>query len=72
MILEISSDAEKSERMKLLLHKLNLVLVQAPNFWPSFPIFHNGHSLCMNNMAILRLLREEVFDFGTGLLKRSN
>ena len=28
MILEISSDAEKSERMKLLLQKLNLVLVQ--------------------------------------------
>jgi exportin-1 len=28
MILDISSDAEKSEQMKLLLQKLNLVLVQ--------------------------------------------
>lgn len=28
MILDISSDAEKSEKMKLLLQKLNLVLVQ--------------------------------------------
>ncbi|KAF7637274.1 Importin N-terminal domain-containing protein [Meloidogyne graminicola] len=77
MILEISSDAEKSERMKLLLHKLNLVLVQIvkqewPRLWPSFisdivGSSRNGQSLCMNNMAILRLLSEEVFDFGTGL-----
>jgi hypothetical protein len=28
LILEISSDSEKSERMKLLLQKLNIVLVQ--------------------------------------------
>ena len=28
MILDISSEQEKSEKMKLLLHKLNLVLVQ--------------------------------------------
>ena len=93
MILEISSDQEKSERMKLLLQKLNLVLVQVcefrifpvliclfvqivkqewPRLWPSFisdivGSSRNGQSLCMNNMAILRLLSEEVFDFGTGL-----
>ncbi|CAK5072993.1 unnamed protein product [Meloidogyne enterolobii] len=77
MILEISSDAEKSERMKLLLQKLNLVLVQIvkqewPRLWPSFisdivGSSRNGQSLCMNNMTILRLLSEEVFDFGTGL-----
>jgi exportin-1 len=94
MILDISSDPEKSERMKLLLQKLNLVLVQAmlayynpiilpvqlfqivkqewPRLWPSFisdivGSSRNGQSLCMNNMAILRLLSEEVFDFGTGL-----
>jgi hypothetical protein len=35
MILEISSDAEKSERMKLLLQKLNLVLVQVYIILPS-------------------------------------
>lgn len=91
MILEISADQEKSERMKLLLQKLNLVLVQVcefkpknykffaqivkqewPRLWPSFisdivGSSRNGQSLCMNNMAILRLLSEEVFDFGTGL-----
>ena len=77
MILDISSDPEKSERMKLLLQKLNLVLVQIvkqewPRLWPSFisdivGSSRNGQSLCMNNMAILRLLSEEVFDFGTGL-----
>lgn len=32
MILEISADQEKSERMKLLLQKLNLVLVQVCEF----------------------------------------
>lgn len=32
MILDISSDAEKSETMKLLLQKLNLVLVQVDIF----------------------------------------
>lgn len=32
MILDISSDAERSERMKLLLQKLNLVLVQVYTF----------------------------------------
>uniref|UniRef100_A0A915EA02 Exportin-1 n=1 Tax=Ditylenchus dipsaci TaxID=166011 RepID=A0A915EA02_9BILA len=77
MILDISSDAEKSESMKLLLQKLNLVLVQIvkqewPRLWPTFIAdivgsSRNGQSLCMNNMTILRLLSEEVFDFGTGL-----
>uniref|UniRef100_A0A914HK84 Importin N-terminal domain-containing protein n=1 Tax=Globodera rostochiensis TaxID=31243 RepID=A0A914HK84_GLORO len=77
MILDISSDPEKSEKMKLLLQKLNLVLVQIvkqewPRLWPTFITdivgsSRNGQSLCMNNMAILRLLSEEVFDFGTGL-----
>ncbi|KAL3082998.1 hypothetical protein niasHS_010800 [Heterodera schachtii] len=77
MILDISADPEKSERMKLLLQKLNLVLVQIvkhewPRLWPTFisdivGSSRNGQSLCMNNMAILRLLSEEVFDFGTGL-----
>lgn len=95
MILDISASAEKSEQLKLLLQKLNLVLVQVsffveiqsdnfiwfciqivkhewPRLWPSFITdivgsSRNGQSLCMNNMAILRLLSEEVFDFGTGL-----
>ncbi|KAH7694836.1 hypothetical protein AAVH_38112, partial [Aphelenchoides avenae] len=77
MILDISSDAQKSEELKLLLQKLNLVLVQIvkhewPRHWPSFisdlvGSSRNSQSLCMNNMAILRLLSEEVFDFGTGL-----
>lgn len=77
MICEISSDAGESDRMKLLLHKLNLVLVQIvkqewPRLWPTFISEIVGssktkESLCMNNMLILRLLSEEVFDFNTGL-----
>lgn len=43
-----------------------------PRLWPTFITdivnsSRNGQSLCANNMAILRLLSEEVFDFGTGL-----
>jgi exportin-1 len=78
MILDISADPQKSEDLKLLLQKLNLVLVQIvkhewPRHWPTFisdlvGSSRNSQSLCMNNMAILRLLSEEVFDFGTGLV----
>lgn len=77
MILDISADQDKSDKNKLLLQKLNLVLVQIvkhewPRLWPTFITdivgsSRNSQSLCMNNMAVLRLLSEEVFDFGTGL-----
>jgi len=49
-----------------------IVKQEWPRLWPSFisdivGSSRNGQSLCMNNMTILRLLSEEVFDFGTGL-----
>ncbi|KAK0406115.1 hypothetical protein QR680_018378 [Steinernema hermaphroditum] len=72
-ILEISSDSEKYEQMKLYIQKLNLVLVQIvkqewPNHWTTFMqdivgSSRSNESLCMNNLTILRLLSEEVFEF---------
>lgn len=58
---------------KTLLNKLNLVLVSLlkqewPHYWPSFineilTSCHAGLSVCENNMIVLRLLSEEVFDY---------
>jgi exportin-1 len=51
---------------------LKIVKHEWPRLWPTFITdivgsSRNSQSLCMNNMAVLRLLSEEVFDFGTGL-----
>jgi exportin-1 len=66
----------RSERT--LLNKLNLVLVSIlkqewPHNWPTFinEIISSCHSslpICENNMAILRLLSEEVFDYSADQL----
>ncbi|WVR09450.1 hypothetical protein IAU60_006517 [Kwoniella sp. DSM 27419] len=70
---ETSSDEGKMRREKGYLNKLNLVLVQIlkqawPKDWPQFipeicASSRTNLSLCENNMIILRLLSEEVFDF---------
>lgn len=61
----------KAERT--LLNKLNLVLISIlkqewPHNWPTFineiiTSCHSSLSICENNMVILRLLSEEVFDY---------
>ncbi|KAI6238235.1 Exportin-1 [Aphelenchoides fujianensis] len=76
-ILDISKSECTDEGIKLLLQKLNLVLVQMvkfewPRHWPTFIMdivgsSRNSQWICMNNMEILRLLSEEVFDFETNL-----
>lgn len=58
---------------KTLLNKLNLVLISVlkqewPHNWPTFineiiSSCHANLSICENNMIILRLLSEEVFDY---------
>ncbi|WWC63496.1 uncharacterized protein I303_106099 [Kwoniella dejecticola CBS 10117] len=70
---EVSSDETRMRREKGYLNKLNLVLVQIlkqawPKDWPQFipeicASSRTNLSLCENNMIILRLLSEEVFDF---------
>jgi len=76
LIIKTSSDAESSEREKVYLSKLNMILVlilerEWPKHWPSFisdivGASKTNESLCQNNMAILKLLSEEVFDFSSG------
>lgn len=72
-IIQLSNTEESLRQERTLLNKLNLVLVSIlkqewPHNWPSFisEIISSCHSslpICENNMAILRLLSEEVFDF---------
>ncbi|KAK8210264.1 Karyopherin transporter [Zalaria obscura] len=72
-IIQSSSTEESLRKERALLNKLNLVLVSIlkqewPHNWPTFinEIISSCHSslpICENNMAILRLLSEEVFDF---------
>ena len=72
-IIQLSSTEENLKKERTLLNKLNLVLVSIlkqewPHNWPTFinEIISSCRSslpICENNMAILRLLSEEVFDF---------
>lgn len=72
-IISISNSEEASRQNSDLLPRLNLVLVQIlkqdwPHNWPTFisDIVNSSktsESLCENNMKVLKLLSEEVFDF---------
>jgi len=72
-IIQNSGTEESLRKERTLLNKLNLVLVtilkqEWPHNWPTFinEIISSCRSslpICENNMAILRLLSEEVFDF---------
>ncbi len=72
-IIQSSSSEESLKSQKTLVNKLNLVLVSIlkqewPHNWPTFineiiSSCHTSLSICENNMAILRLLSEEVFDY---------
>ncbi|EON68851.1 exportin-1 [Coniosporium apollinis CBS 100218] len=72
-IIQSSSTEESLRSERTLINKLNLVLVSIlkqewPHNWPTFinEIISSCHSslpICENNMAILRLLSEEVFDY---------
>jgi exportin-1 len=72
-IIEIANSEENLRVERTLLNKLNLVLVSIlkqewPHNWPNFineiiSASHASMPICENNMAILRLLSEEVFDY---------
>jgi exportin-1 len=72
-IIKMSSEAAIMKQEKVFIGKLNLTLVEIlkqewPHNWPSFISDLVGSSksseiLCQNNMQILKLLSEEVFDF---------
>ncbi|KAK8107104.1 putative nuclear export factor CRM1 [Apiospora kogelbergensis] len=72
-IMECSSTEESLKAQRTLLNKLNLVLISIlkqewPHNWPTFineivGSCQSSLSICENNMIILRLLSEEVFDY---------
>jgi len=81
LIIKTSSDSDSGEKEKVYLMKLNIILVQIlkyewPRNWPSFISDMVGagktnESLCRNNMEILKLLSEEVFDFSSGQMTQA-
>ncbi|ELW63342.1 Exportin-1 [Tupaia chinensis] len=74
-ILEFSQNMN-TKKEKVYIGKLNMILVQIlkqewPKHWPTFisdivGASRTSESLCQNNMVILKLLSEEVFDFSSG------
>jgi len=81
LIIKTSSNPELMEREKTYLNKLNLILVailkrEWPKNWDSFipdiiGASKTNESLCQNNMVILKLLSEEVFDFSSGQMTQT-
>ncbi|XP_022332005.1 exportin-1-like [Crassostrea virginica] len=81
LIIKTSSDAALLEKEKVYVGKLNMILVQIlkyewPRNWPSFisdivGASKTNESLCQNNLAILKLLSEEVFDFSSGQMTQA-
>ncbi|GJQ08532.1 hypothetical protein GpartN1_g323.t1 [Galdieria partita] len=75
-VIELSSSDEYLSREKVYIGKLDLILVQIvkqewPANWRSFVsdivgASKSSISLCENNLYILQLLSEEVFDFSRG------
>lgn len=75
-VIKLSETDESLNRERVFLRKLNLILVQIvkqewPAKWESFMTeivgaSRSSVSLCENNMKILRLLSEEVFEFSNG------
>ncbi|GJN94744.1 hypothetical protein Rhopal_007836-T1 [Rhodotorula paludigena] len=73
VIVKTSSDEQTLKREKSFVNKLNLILVQIlkqewPHNWPTFipEIVTSSQanlSICENNMVILKLLSEEIFEF---------
>ncbi|ERF74905.1 Exportin-1 [Endocarpon pusillum Z07020] len=72
-IIGASQSEESLKQQRLFVDKLDLTLVNIlkqewPHNWPTFineiiSSCHSSLSICENNMSILRLLSEEVFDF---------
>lgn len=81
LIIKTSSNPELMEKEKTYLAKLNIILVlilkrEWPKNWESFipdiiGASKTNESLCQNNMHILKLLSEEVFDFSSGQMTQT-
>ncbi|RKP35256.1 CRM1 C terminal-domain-containing protein [Dimargaris cristalligena] len=73
-IVSVSSDPQSLHKQRAFINKLNLTLVQIlkkewPHNWPTFitemvTSSRSNVSICENNMAILKLFSEEIFEYG--------
>ncbi|MEM1295155.1 MAG: DUF1501 domain-containing protein [Verrucomicrobiota bacterium] len=80
-VIQLSSDERTATEERTLIHQMNKVLVSIlkqewPHNWPSFigdicGASRTSEILCENNMHILRLLSEEVFDFSKDAMTTS-
>lgn len=81
LIIKTSSEPKVMEANKVYLNKLNIILVQIlkrewPKNWETFisdivGASKTNETLCQNNMIILKLLSEEVFDFSSGQITQT-
>jgi len=81
LIIKTSSSPTSLEKERTYLQKLNMILVlilkrEWPHNWESFipdiiGASKTSESLCQNNMNILKLLSEEVFDFSSGQMTQT-
>ncbi|CAF3763002.1 unnamed protein product [Rotaria socialis] len=81
LVISHSQNPELMEREKVYLNKLNIILVQIlkhewPKKWPNFisdivEASKTSESMCQNNLDILKLLSEEVFDFSSGQMTQA-
>eukprot|EP01060_Flectonema_neradi_P008590 TRINITY_DN16125_c0_g1_i1.p1 TRINITY_DN16125_c0_g1~~TRINITY_DN16125_c0_g1_i1.p1 ORF type:complete len:828 (+),score=123.29 TRINITY_DN16125_c0_g1_i1:42-2486(+) len=80
LIMDMSSSPEKLRASKMILEKINTTLVYIlkkdwPERWPTFiqEIVDSARfsdALMQNNLAIIRQLSEEIFDFSQGRMTR--
>ena len=80
-VMNLSSSADVLETSKLVLDKANGVVVSIarqdwPHRWPDFvpdivQASKSNESTCENNLQILMLLSEEIFDFSTDKMTRA-
>lgn len=81
MIVAMCQDDAQFESEKALINKCDLTLVQIlkqdwPKNWPNFipelvQSSRAGYNVCENNMRILRLLSEEIFDYSAGQMTQA-
>ncbi|KAJ7582831.1 CRM1 C terminal-domain-containing protein [Mycena floridula] len=78
---KVASDETLMRKEKTYINKLNLALIQIlkqewPHNWPTFitelvESSKTNLSLCENNMVIMKLLSEEIFDFSAEQMTQS-
>jgi exportin-1 len=81
LILKLSSTDQTVQQQKLVLDKLNLLLVQVikqewPRHWQTVipelvQSSQTSEPVCENNMHILQLLSEEIFDLSQGQMTQA-